>query len=274
MTAQDVTYSQAKGDSNSVFFIPKDLRVALSPPPGTRAGESLYTYYTGESFTVTTSVRDELNRIITTYGGLVNISTAAGLVLPKSYQFISSDQGSYSFEVATTSEEAPFVIDVKDAQQSGVVGSSSPKSQVLTAIVQLESAGGPTGKPIEVTVKMVDSNGNIIKQDNTAVGVIFWIGGMKLSEDSMLPTLKLPQSRTITLVNGKAKFKIESSEIQTVLIGAASMPGSVVREAEPLAVHIGSIGSQNVHIRSWSEMRTPSEGSKSKAQRDIVIKWS
>jgi hypothetical protein len=258
--AQDSVHSAAKGESASIQFIPKKLDVSLSPPPGSRAADNLYTYYKGESFTLTIKALDYFDNAIKNYGGQVNIDHTTGLIMPPEYQCLPSDAGSYSFNVEADHDEAPFTLSISDDQAPAVMGTSSPSAQVLEARVVVESAYGGTGQLVSVTVKIVDSNGRVIKIDSTTVvQLVFYVSGKKLSEDSLLPTIVLPEVTTLELVNGVAQFNVSSMKVETITVSAQPVGASPISETIPGTVNIGSVGQRGVHILSWAEIRSPAK---------------
>ena len=254
----DSVYSSAKGESASMQFIPKKLDVSLSPPPGNRAAPDLYTYYNGESFTVTVKALDYFDHMISNYGGTMNISHTGTLTLPAEHQFSPSDGGSYSFNVSANSNEAPFTIKAVDGEVPAVTGTSSPSAQVLTAQVIVESTYGGTGQVVRVTVKIVDSSGQVIKTDSTTVvRLIFYVSGKKLSEDSLLPTIVLPEVTTLEFINGVVQFNLSSTKVETITVFAQPMGANTISETIPGTVNIGSVGQRSMRLLSWAESRSP-----------------
>ncbi len=273
ISATDSVYDDAAGQSKTVDFIPEKLEVKLSPPPSSsRAAGGLYTYYSGETFTVTIRALDSSGKLVSNYGGGVQIKTTSSFTMPANYQFDASNQGEHSFDVLTAGDQAPFTVEAKDSAWPQVAGVSTPSAEVVTVTVQIESTYGTTGQPVQVQVRLVDSQGRTVTQDSTTVvHLTFYVNGEKLSEDSLLPTVTLPQSQSLTFRNGVASFTVSSSEINTITVFAKPGAGSFVQESLPGTVHIGSIGSRNVRILSWNEVRTSERAQPAVSDRKSIV---
>ena len=262
-TVTDDIYTNVTGDSAVVSFIPKTLDVSLSVPPGSRAGEDKYTYYVGESFTVTLEARGYDDKAITNYGGLVKLSTTAGLAIPTEHQFKEDEKGSYSFDVTTTTAEKLFTIDAAD-EAASLIGKSSPEAEVISVQVVVVSTYGSTGQPVSVTVKVVDSSGNVVRADSTTlVRIILNIEGTAVGqwdEAALLAQMTVPEESVIQLQNGEATFEVSSQKIVSITALAEVVPDGAAApaiESIPGTINIGSIGRRSVRILTWSEVRTP-----------------
>ena len=244
------------GTSESVSFVASKFQIELSKPAdASRAQADLYTYYDGEKFTATVSAFDFNNQAITNYAGKIGLSSGVELGLPEEYEFTGSDQGIHVFNIIGPGDLPEFSITAEDADAEG---ESSPKAEVVKATIVIESSYGALNEPVKVTIKVVDSKGQVIKTDSTRVTVQYYLPEGKpvgQTGDSLLPSLTLPKQTEFVMKNGVCTFEMKSSAVETIYVGAAVMPESAVTVSEKRGViNFGSVGSRNLRIVTWKEM--------------------
>ena len=240
ITCTDATLTTRTGTSANIIFIPKDFSVNLSDPPASRTY-----YYTNEGFSATITARDYNGSTITNYAGTITF-TGSGLTLPSDYTFTSADSGSHKFTGINGTSEASTTISVKDTTYTSITGTSSTIT-LKAGTIKVISNSGPVGS-ISVQIKILDSNGNVLTEDDSTTFTVTITEFMK-DNNSCTSTAT---STAATVTDGIATFTIKDTEAETVTVAPSATP---TMTAVSGTVRFGTVSGSGVGIQLWREIR-------------------
>ncbi|MBI3991013.1 MAG: hypothetical protein HY350_02575 [Candidatus Omnitrophica bacterium] len=241
--ATDAVITTSSGTSANINFVPKDFSITLSEPPASRTF-----YYTNEEFSATVAARDFNDSTIANYQGEVSFS-GSGLTLPLNYTFVSNDSGNHKFEQISGSSERTANIKVTDTKVTSVTGTSAD-IVLKAATIEVISTSGPVG-PVNVQVRIIDSNGDIITEDSSTQ---FLITLTEFVTDNNSAVSTAAGTR-VTVENGIANVVISDTEAETVSIGIASANPKIPAKAG--VVRFGTVSGGGVGIELWREVQPP-----------------
>lgn len=236
--AADSTYSDKTGISGSIDFIPNSILVEVEPPSSDRDF-----YYVSESIGILVSALDENGEVIPNYQGLVNISTTLGLSLAELYQFQSSDEGKHAF-ITSISSSGYYKAAFEDTAAN--LTGESPQIQVKNATIQVISIVSTIGTA-EVTIQLVDDDGNIIDSESELFVQI--VLEEEYDNDSAYSsTTKTP----VAFSNGVAKILISNNQAETVTILPSSEYDFNIKKG---TITFGRIAKTGIGALMWREIK-------------------
>jgi len=244
ITATDATLTTQTGTSSNIIFIPKDFSVTLSDPPASRTY-----YYTNEGFSATITARDYNASTITNYAGTISF-TGSGLTLPANYTFTTTDAGSHTFSGINGSSETSTTLSVKDTTYTSITGTSSAIT-LKAGTIKVISNSGPVGS-ISVQVKILDSSGNVLTEDDST---IFTVTITEFMKDNNTCT-SIAASTAATVTGGIATITIKNTEAETVTVTPSATP---TMTATAGTVRFGTVSGSGVGVQLWREIRRPQE---------------
>ncbi len=236
--ASDTTYSDKTGISDSISFLPSSISVEVEPPSSNRDF-----YYVSESIAISLSALGENGEAIPNYQGLVNISTTLGLSLAETYQFQSSDEGEHSF---LTSVSSPGYYEAAFEDRAANLIGESPLIEVKNAVVEVISTVSAIGTA-EVTIQLVDEDGNIIDSESE-LSVQIELEEEYDNDSAYSSTAKAP----VTFSNGLAKILISNNQAETVTISPSSEYDFDIKKG---TVTFGRIAKTGIGAFMWREIK-------------------
>ncbi len=236
--AHDLNYPDKKGQSEAVGFVPSGLIVEVEAPPSGRDF-----FYTGETFEIAVSAVDAEATAIPNYQGEIEISATIGLDLPDEYQFTEVDQGKRVF-LATVDSPGYYIVEAED--EAGDLKGESPKIEVKQASLQVVSTFAPIGTA-EVTVKLVDENGNIITSEDELTMQVSLVEEYDNSSASS-SAIETP----VTFRKGVAKILVSNSQAEMVTISPQAAYDFKIKEG---SVTFGKIAKAGIGSLMWREIK-------------------
>lgn len=234
--AADTTYSDKNGTSGPISFIPDSISVEVQVPSADRDF-----YYVGESIGILVNAADYNGEVIPNYQGLVNISTAIGLSLAQTYQFQASDEGKHAFLTSVSSSgyyEAAFEDKVAD------ITGTSVRIEVKNATIQVISTVSTIGTA-EVTVQLVDDDGNIINTESELSVQV------ELEEEYDNDSSSTTQA-SVAFNNGVAKILVSNNQAETVTISPSSEFDFDIKKG---TITFGRIAKTGIGALMWREIK-------------------
>ena len=243
ITATDATLTTQTGTSANIIFIPKDFSITLSDPSASRTY-----YYTNEGFSATVTARDYNASTVSNYAGTITF-TGSGLTLPSDYTFTSADSGSHKFTGINGSSETSTALSIKDTTYTSITGTSSAIT-LKAGTIKVISNSGPVGS-ISVQVKILDSSGNVLTEDDSTTFTVTITEFMK-DNNSCTSTAT---STAATVTDGIATITVKDTEPETVTVTPSASP---TMTAVSGTVRFGTVSGSGVGIQLWREIRGPS----------------
>jgi len=242
ITCTDSTLTTQTGTSSNITFIPKDFSISLSSPPSSRTF-----YYTNESFSATVTARDYNNSTVSNYAGTVTF-IGRGLNLPANYIFTTSDSGSHLFQGINGTGATSTTLSVKDTTYTSVTGTSSTIT-IKSATIKVISTTSPVGKAA-VTIKIVDSEGNLITEDDSTT---FKVTLTEAHPDGSASCKTTETSAKVT--NGLVTIYITDNEAEKVTITLTNVSQDITLQAG--TVTFGTLSGAGIAIPLWREIKEP-----------------
>lgn len=243
IVATDATLNSQTGESPNIDFVPKDFFIVLSDPPASRTF-----YYTNEEFSATVTARDHNDDAVDNYQGTIEFADS-DLNLPEDYTFTITDTGIHEFDGINSSDEIETTFSVNDATFTSLVGESEIII-IKEGIIKVNSAAGPVGS-IRTTVEILDSDGNILTEDNSTTFTILIDEVIENGTASSTTT-----TSPVTVTNGVGEITITDTEGETVTVTPLSTP-----TLTPISgsVTFGTISGTGLGVELWREIRSPRE---------------
>jgi len=236
IVAADTTYPDKSGTSERLSFMPDNISVEVEAPTTDREF-----YYVGESIGILVSATDDNGEAIPNYQGLVNVSTTLGLSLADTYQFQASDEGKHAF-ITSVSSSGYYQAAFEDAI-ADITGTSS-QIEVKNATIVVISTVSTIGTA-EVTVQLVDDDGNII---DTESELLVQIELEEEYDDDSSSTSTAP----VTFNNGIAKILVSNNQAETVTISPSSDFNFKVKKG---TITFGRIAKTGIGTLMWREIK-------------------
>jgi hypothetical protein len=241
ITATDATLTTRTGTSVNIIFIPKDFSITLSDPPASRTF-----YYVNEEFTATVAARDYNNSTISNYQGTLRFDASGLGGAITDYTYTAIDAGSHKFSGLSGTTEKTTSISVKDTTYTGIIGLSSTIT-IKSATIKVISNSGPVGS-VNVQVKILDSSGNVITEDNSTT---FAVTITEFMKDNNSATSTATTTK-VTVSSGIATITIKNTEAETVTVTPSATP---TMTATAGTVRFGTVSGSGVGIQLWREIR-------------------
>jgi hypothetical protein len=241
ITATDATLTTRTGTSSNIIFIPKDFSISLSSPPASRTF-----YYVNEEFTATVVARDYNNSTISNYQGTIQFDASGLGGAITNYTYTTADAGSHKFSGLSGTTEKTTSISVKDTTYTRVTGLSSTIT-IKSATIKVISNSGPVGS-VSVQVKVLDSSGNVITEDNSST---FTVTITEFMKDNNSATSTATTTK-VTVSSGIATITIKNTEAETVTVTPSATP---TMTAVSGTVRFGTVSGAGVGIQLWREIR-------------------
>jgi len=241
--ATDATLTTQTGTSSNITFVPKDFSIELSNPPASRTF-----YYTDEEFSATITARDNDDNAVTNYQGTISFRDS-DLNLPEDYTFTATDAGIHQFSGINGEDEAITDFSVQDSTYTTVTGTSETIT-IKEGIIKVNSASGPVGS-VGTTVEILDSNGNILTEDDSTTFTIV-INEVIDNSSASSSTVSSP----VTVTNGVGEISITNNEGEAVTVTPISSP---ILNPISGTITFGTVSGTGVGVQLWREIRTPEE---------------
>lgn len=241
ITCTDATLTTRIGTSANIIFIPKDFSISLSSAPASRTY-----YYTNEEFSATVTARDYNNSTITNYQGTIQFDASGLGGAITNYTYTASDSGSHKFSGLSGTSEKTTSISVKDTTYTAVTGLSSTIT-IKSATIKVISNSGPVGS-ISVQVKILDSSGNVLTEDDSTTFTVTITEFMKDNNTSTSTATSI----AVTVTDGVATITLKDTEAETVTVTPSATP---TLTAVSGTVRFGTVSGSGVGIQLWREIR-------------------
>jgi hypothetical protein len=138
--------------------------VSISPQVATAfsVDPSVTTVTAGSPFSITVTAVDARNNAVPNYAGTIHFLTINGATLPAVYTFISSDQGTHTFDGVVLTSAGTQTVSVSDTANS-ISGAASVDvtPAAATQLILTAPASNTSATPFDLTVTALDPYGNI-----------------------------------------------------------------------------------------------------------------
>ncbi|MBN2483891.1 MAG: Ig-like domain-containing protein [Candidatus Omnitrophica bacterium] len=237
--AADSAYPAQKGvSSKTINFSAAELAVDIKFPSNRDF------FYTGETFDITVSVLDGNGNPIPNYQGVIQFSSLTSINLPSEYIFTDADNGKKIFSATA---QTPGTNQIWVEEKSTGLKKQSPIFEiVLGTLIVIAPPDAPIGS-VEITVGLVDENGNYIQENN--LEVLLQLDEENPDGSAYSSSLLTP----IKLQNGKAIMTLSNSEAENVLLTPYSSDFQFkVQEGQ---VRFGRIAKSGIGTSLWREIK-------------------
>ena len=238
----DESYEDSVGTSEEIFFNPKDFLVTPSTPPADRTF-----YYVNEPFDILVRARDYNGTLISNYQGTLTITSTGLEEALTEYVFLSADQGEHTFTGLYGTSDGNATYGVLDNVYTAITGTSG-NIAIEDASIRVSSGSGPANDPLSLQVKIYDSDGTIITQDQTTS---FTVTLLETPDQNGTATCSATVS-AVTVEDGIATIQVTDTEAGTVTVLPVSTP-----ELIPIAgtATFGGFKGGGVAFEMWREIR-------------------
>ncbi len=233
----DASASGITGQTGTLTFHPKSLKLEISAPPAPRTF-----FYTQEPFEVKLSVLSAQDTAIGNYQGTVQIAAQEPLGLGQTYAFGASEAGVHTFNLSP-STAGTYTVQLTDS--ASAIASESKEVEVQQAYLEVLSTTGAVGSGAEVPIILVDANGKIITGENQITVSV------RLIESNANGSSSTTNQR-VTLTNGRATLMIFNSEEESVTVIPTSPFGIQPKSG---TVTFGRFSTKGVGFLLWREIR-------------------
>lgn len=238
LSGTDASSSAVSGKSEAIVFHPDAIRLAVPLPPPPRDF-----FYTGESFQVQARVLGADGVPIFSYQGTLGLEADSAFGLPETYAFTAEDAGVHFFPASIESAGA---YQIRLVESAAALASETISVTVKQATLQVVPTVGPAGGGTEVTVLLVDENGQVIRQESSGTF------NVRLVEDNPNQSTNFSAlGRSIQLVQGRATFILADTEEENVTVIPESLFGAKVK---PGMVKFGRFSKKGVGVLLWREV--------------------
>ena len=203
-------------------------------------------YYVNEEFTATVAARDYNNSTISNYQGTIQFDASGLGGAITNYTYTTTDAGSHKFSGLSGTTEKTTSISVKDTTYTAVTGLSSTIT-IKSATIKVISNSGPVGS-VSVQVKVLDSSGNVITEDNSST---FTITITEFMKDNNSATATATTT-SVTVSSGIATITIKNTEAESVTVTPSATP---TMTATAGTVRFGTVSGSGVGVQLWREIR-------------------
>lgn len=241
ITATDATLTTRTGTSSNIVFVPKDFSITLSSPPASRTF-----YYVNEEFSSAVNARDYNDSTITNYQGTIRFDTSGLDGVITDYTYTTSDAGSHRFSGFYGASEKTTSTSVKDTIYTTVTGLSSTIT-IKAATIKVISNSGPVGS-ISVQVKILDSNGEVITEDDSTT---FTVTITEFMEGNNSATSAATTAK-VTVTGGVASIILKNTEAEIVTVTPSASP---TLTAIAGTIRFGMVSGSGVGVQLWREIR-------------------
>lgn len=238
VTATDAAVWSATGVSAPVMYHPAALQATVSAPPAPREF-----FYSQEPFTITVSPLAHDGTPMANYQGTVTVSAAAALGLPAQYTFVATDLGTHTFNVSAGTagtHSATFT--------DAAAGVTSPTVSVTVkeAIIKVISTSAPIGGAAEVTIILVDDQGNIIESESSVTVNLKFVEEMPNQTTSSSAF-----NQPVKIVKGKGTIILSDTEEEIVTLIPSSPFGGKVQNG---TVTFNRAAVKGIGVQLWREV--------------------